>query len=51
MARIEITLEEMDKMLDKNIRQTITEKFKEIGFSYITLDLCGYKTGSMNLKL
>ena len=49
IARIEVLPEEFDKII-KN-RNIITEKFKEIGFSYITMDLIGYRTGSMNETL
>ena len=34
--------------LQKSISQEIIDKFKEIGFSYITIDLEGFRTGSMN---
>jgi uncharacterized protein len=46
MARIEIMPEEFDKLL-KN-RETIIKAFKEYGFTYITMDLMGYRMGSMN---
>lgn len=48
IARIEIGKEEMNKILDINLMNKIGEEFKRIGFNYATLDLFGYRTGSMN---
>lgn len=47
-VRIEVGKNEIEKFLDKNLRQLLVQKIKEIGFTYITLDLEGYRTGSMN---
>jgi pyridinium-3,5-biscarboxylic acid mononucleotide sulfurtransferase len=44
--RIEVFPEDMDYILNK--REEICEKIKKIGFNYITLDLQGYRSGSMN---
>ena len=46
IARIEVMPDEFDKVL--KYRQQITEKFKIYGFTYVTMDLQGYRTGSMN---
>lgn len=48
VARIELTEEEFPKIMEKSARHTIYEKFKEYGFSYVSLDIIGYRTGSMN---
>ena len=48
MARIEILPEEFPHILEPEVRETIYRKLKELGFTYITLDLGGYRTGSMN---
>lgn len=48
IARIEILSDEFPLILDSKKRATIIEKFKVLGFLYITLDLMGYRTGSMN---
>ncbi len=48
IARIEILPEEFDKIMQEEIRKDIYEKFQTFGFSYVTLDLLGYRTGSMN---
>lgn len=51
MARIEIEPEEFEKLLQEENRNKIVEEFKKYGFSYITMDLMGYRTGSMNETL
>ncbi|QOX63423.1 ATP-dependent sacrificial sulfur transferase LarE [Anoxybacterium hadale] len=51
LARIEITEDQFGKILDGEIRNQINQRFKEIGFTYISLDLGGYRTGSMNETL
>ena len=48
MARIEVEPSEIESIARKDNRERITEAFKEYGFSYVTLDLLGYRTGSMN---
>ena len=40
--------EELGKALQPKCREEITSKFKSFGFAYVTLDLLGYRTGSMN---
>lgn len=48
IARIEVSPEERVKFFDINVMDKIGEKFKKIGFTYVTLDILGYRTGSMN---
>ena len=48
IARIEILPVEFEKILQEEIRKGIYEKFQSFGFTYVTLDLLGYRTGSMN---
>ena len=48
LARIEVNSEEMEKLLSPDLREEIYTKIKQAGFTYITLDLRGYRTGSMN---
>lgn len=48
LARIEVLPDELGKALQTEIRQEIIAKFKGLGFAYVTLDLLGYRTGSMN---
>ena len=51
MARIEIEPEEFGKLMEEENRTKIVKEFKNYGFSYIALDLMGYRTGSMNETL
>lgn len=51
VARIELLPEDFGRMLDEELRNSIYDSFKEYGFSYVSLDLKGYRTGSMNETL
>lgn len=44
LARIEIVPEEFEKVLNIEIFKTLSDRFKEIGFRYVTLDLQGYRS-------
>ncbi|OFV98207.1 MAG: TIGR00268 family protein [Acidobacteria bacterium RIFCSPLOWO2_02_FULL_61_28] len=48
LVRIEIAPEELPKALDPQMAQKFTEIFKKLGYKYVTLDLEGYRTGSLN---
>ncbi|MBR0204374.1 MAG: TIGR00268 family protein, partial [Synergistaceae bacterium] len=48
IARIEITPENFTRIIEDSIRTKIFHALKNFGFSYVTLDLQGYRTGSMN---
>ena len=48
LARIEVNKDEISKFYDDEIINKVNLKFKEIGFKYVTVDLNGYKMGSMN---
>lgn len=48
LARIEILSKEINQIFDGNLREEIVKKFEKIGFTYTTLDLKGYRSGSMN---
>lgn len=48
LARVEVSQEDLDKMADADLRCNMIAGLKEIGFAYVTLDLEGYRTGSMN---
>ena len=48
MARIEIDPSEFAMLMEENNRIKITGEFKKYGFTYVSLDLMGYRTGSMN---
>ena len=48
IARIEIASSEFEKIIKPEIRNKIYNEYKKLGFSYVSLDLKGYRTGSMN---
>lgn len=48
LARIEIPTVDFDCIMQTEVRARIISKLKEYGFDYITFDLQGYRTGSMN---
>lgn len=48
LARIEVLPDQIGRFADHNLRGEICGKLREYGFSYVTLDLGGYRTGSMN---
>ena len=48
LARIEIARDEMARALDPEVAAAIVRELKAIGYRYVTLDLQGYRTGSLN---
>ena len=48
IARIEILPQDFTLIIQDKIRTKIYDTLKDLGFSYVTLDLKGYRTGSMN---
>ena len=51
IARIEVLPDEITKIVEEGNRTKIANQLKEYGFDYVTLDLLGYRTGSMNETL
>jgi uncharacterized protein len=51
IARIEIAREELHKAMTTEMAREFTRIFKELGFTYVTLDLEGFRSGSMNALL
>jgi uncharacterized protein len=50
-ARIEVSPGEMGRLLAEKVRTQLVEKLKAPGYKYITMDLAGYHTGSLNIGL
>jgi uncharacterized protein len=48
IARIEIALDELPQLLEPGVREAMLASGKKHGFTYVTLDLGGYRTGSHN---
>ncbi|MBQ9245324.1 ATP-dependent sacrificial sulfur transferase LarE [bacterium] len=51
LARIETMPNEFDKLIKEENRTKIVNALKEYGFTYVSMDLTGYRTGSMNETL
>jgi len=51
LARIEVEAGELEKFLDPKLRDEAVRSLKEEGFTYVALDLQGYRTGAMNEAL
>lgn len=51
VARIELLPEDFSKLLEESTRAKVYDSFKEYGFSYVSMDIKGYRTGSLNETL
>jgi uncharacterized protein len=51
IARVEVEPSEFQKIIDTKTRKEMIEYFKKLGYIYITLDLAGFRSGSMNEPL
>ncbi|MBM3334974.1 ATP-dependent sacrificial sulfur transferase LarE [Candidatus Sumerlaeota bacterium] len=51
VARIEVLPDDMPRLLDAGVREGLVAQLKNLGFDYVSLDLQGYRTGSMNEPL
>ncbi|HET6862993.1 MAG TPA: ATP-dependent sacrificial sulfur transferase LarE [Pyrinomonadaceae bacterium] len=48
LVRIEIAPDEMDQILNKELMAELSVRFRELGFKFVTLDLQGFRSGSLN---
>jgi uncharacterized protein len=51
LARIEIALDELPRALQPEMMATLAERIRATGYSHVTLDLEGYRQGSLNAAL
>jgi len=51
VARIEVEAADFPKLLAPRVRTRLTSFFKKLGYTYVTMDLDGYRTGSLNEPL
>ena len=51
IARIEVPAKDIERLASEKIREAVYKKFKELGFMFVTIDMLGYKLGSMNATL
>lgn len=48
LARVEVPVDDIARLLDAGVRQSLTAKLREIGFKFVSLDLDGFRSGSLN---
>jgi pyridinium-3,5-biscarboxylic acid mononucleotide sulfurtransferase len=48
LARLEVPLTELGRLIEEAVRQTLVDGFKALGFRFVTLDLEGFRSGSLN---
>src|SRR5438093_5656490 len=48
IARIEVERAEMPRLIEEEMSRTVTDGLRKIGYTYVTLDLLGFRSGSMN---
>jgi uncharacterized protein len=48
IARIEVPPAEFLKLIEVAVRENLVRRFREIGFLYVTLDMMGFRSGSLN---
>lgn len=51
IARIEVPAKDIAKLVEDNIREAVNKRFTELGFKFVTIDMKGYRLGSMNATL
>ncbi|MGH2829255.1 MAG: ATP-dependent sacrificial sulfur transferase LarE, partial [Actinomycetota bacterium] len=51
LARIEVSPDDIGRLAAPEIRSSLTSRLRELGFAYVTLDLEGFRSGSMNAPL
>ena len=51
IARIEVSSDDIEKVTVEPMRSQIVEKLKSIGFKFVTIDLQGFRSGSLNIQL
>jgi uncharacterized protein len=48
LARIEVPIEDLPRLADPEVRKNLIPAFRELGFKFVTLDLEGFRSGSLN---
>ncbi len=51
VARLEVPVAEMPRLLDPTMREAVVQELKRLGFTYVALDLQGFRSGSLNEPL
>ena len=48
IARIEVEPSEFGRLIETSVRESLVQYFKSIGYTYVTMDLLGFRSGSLN---
>ena len=48
LARIEVPIDDLARLADPEVRKALIGQFRELGFKFVTLDLEGFRSGSLN---
>lgn len=51
LARIEVPVDQISRLLEPALRAQIAERFRSLGFQFVTVDLDGFRSGSLNSTL
>ena len=48
LARLEVPLEELERLNQYPLRESLVDRLGAIGFKFVTIDLAGFRSGSLN---
>ena len=48
LVRVEVEIADLPRLADQDVRERVTGELKRLGYRYVTLDLEGFRSGSMN---
>ena len=48
IARIEVALGDLPRLFDDRVRERVVREIRQLGFAYVTVDLAGFRSGSLN---
>ncbi|HEV3345254.1 MAG TPA: ATP-dependent sacrificial sulfur transferase LarE [Pirellulales bacterium] len=48
LARVEVPVDELPRLAEPELREAVVERLRALGFKYVTLDLEGFRSGSLN---
>ena len=48
LARLEVPIDALERLVEPEFRRTLTEQLRGLGFKFVTLDLEGFRSGSLN---
>ena len=51
VARVEVELAELPRLAEPGVRDHVVEALRALGYRYVTLDLEGFRSGSMNPEM